>query len=92
MRAAVDRIDVVRIGINNFIITLVVLQGDFADRRSFVFFKVERLCKQGFVALVDLLYQFADTAFVAESIRALLALALVGQGDAKPLVEECKFL
>ena len=88
VRAAVDGVDVVGVGIDDLVVALVVLKGDLAHRGAVALLKVERLGKERLRAAVELFDELADAALVAEGIRAGLFAAQVGQRDGEPAVQE----
>ena len=92
MRSAVDRVHVVGVRINHFVIAFVVLNGDLADRRPFLRLEVKRFGEQRVVRAVQLFHKLFDAALVQKRVVLFFAFALVGQRDRKPLVEERQLL
>ena len=86
VRAAVDGVDVVGVGVDDFVVALVVLKGDLAHRSAVALFKIEGLGKERFGAAVELFDELADAALVAEGIGAGLFAAQIGQADGEPAI------
>ena len=89
MRAAVYRVDVVRKGIDLFVIAVVVLDGDLDREILALLFKVDRLVVQRRFVLVQVLDEFRNSAFVIELVRPLRLLTLVFDRDPDPFVQKC---
>ena len=88
VRAAVDRVDVVGVAVNDLVIAFVVLDSDLAHRIAVRFLEIDGLGEQQLVAgLVELLDERTDTPFVAEGILLFLFGTLVLEGNAQPLIE-----
>src|SRR6185369_15025250 len=96
VRAAVNRVDVVRETKNAFRIRVVVLQTDFHDHAVFLGFHVDRFVVEYLLATIQMLDEFGDAAVVLilsmlRFARLRIGVALVGQRDNQTLVQERKF-
>ncbi len=94
MRSALLGVDIVRIGVYDFIIAVIKLEADFNLIFNIAFFiaiklvKVNRVRKHSFAIFVEKINKLHNSALELENLFSLFALALVFQRNHKAFVEE----
>jgi len=89
VRAALDRVDVVRVGQHRLGVAVVVLQRDLDGDPVLFLLEADRIRMQHHLVLVQVLDEFADAAVVAEGLRAHRPVLLfLAEDDLDALVQE----
>ena len=89
MRSALLGVDVVCERDDVFVISVVILHGDFNRYRVEFLFKIKNVA-YGFFVFVKVFHVFDDTAVILQFVARFSALSLILENDFKPLVEERK--
>ena len=78
VRTAVNRVDVVCVAVNDFVVRFIVLNRHFAHGIPFLLFKIHgRGEQQFFTVFVQFFHERTNTAFIAERVLLLLTLSCV---------------
>ena len=86
VRTTIHSIDVIREGIDLFVIAIVVLNGNL-NRQDVAFsFEIDRFVVQRALVLVEVLNKLGYPAAVIELVRLFRFLALVANGDTNAFV------
>src|ERR1041385_4954720 len=91
MRAPIDRVDIIREGINLLVITVVVLNSDFDRERVTNLLKVDWLVVQHGFVLVQVLHELSDTAAIVKLVRLLVLFPLIFDRYPDAFVEKSFF-
>ncbi len=89
MRAAIDGVDVVGKGIDDFRIAVIILQGQFHGHRVFGGLEINGLLVQDFFVFVQMFDKFGDAAAVLELMPFVGS--LIRDGNEHTFVEKGEF-
>ncbi len=76
-----------------FVVTVVILHGDFGNRAVFLAFHVDNVGMHGGAALfvVEIFNERDDTAFVAKVLFSFLIFSLIAKNDMNTRIQKCLF-
>src|SRR6266481_973114 len=92
MRPAVNGVDIIRKGIDLFVVRVVVLDRHFDRERFRNTFKIQRLLVQHGLVLVQMFYEFRNPTLVIELVRTLRLRSLVFDRYSTTVIELSKWI
>src|SRR6266446_6336819 len=91
MRPAINGVDIIRKGIDFFVVRVVVLDRYFDRERIRNTFKIQRLLVQHSLVFVQMFYEFGNPTLVIELVRTLRLRSLVLNRYSNAFIKECLF-